>query len=85
MNYSLQLSLLFLALAPRVSAFSGTAPERLRRPFGVAASGRRSIQQPQQSRSYELFMSSSSSFDNMADDTEEVPPEFSSSSRQQQQ
>jgi hypothetical protein len=80
MNYSLQISLLFLALAPQVSAFSGTAPERLRRPFGLVTSGRRSIQQPQQSRSHELFMSSSSSFDNMADDTEEVPPEYSSSS-----
>jgi hypothetical protein len=80
MNYSLQLSLLLLALAPQVSAFafSGTGPERIRQPF--MASGRRSIQQPQQLRSTELFMSSSSSFDNMADDTEEVPPEFSSSS-----
>jgi hypothetical protein len=81
MNYAFQWSLLFLALAPQVSAFSGSAPERLR-PF--VDSGRRSIQQPHQSRSApstELFMSSEglSSF-TMTNDTEEVPPEYYSSS-----
>jgi hypothetical protein len=80
MNYSLQWSLLFLALAPAVSsfAFSGTAPDRLQ-PF--VASGRRSIQQPQQSRSAastKLFMSEYSSFYDY-DDTEEVPPRESDS------
>jgi hypothetical protein len=84
MNCTLQWSLLFLALAPGVSAFafSGTAPERLH-PF--VASSRRSIQQPQHSRSAastKLFMSEYSSF-HMADDyddTEEVPPPESDSS-----
>jgi hypothetical protein len=80
MNYSFQLSLLFLALAIRVSAFSGTYPERLR-PF--VTSGRRSIQQPQQSRSAastKLFMSEAFSSFDMADDTEGVPSPSSSSS-----
>jgi hypothetical protein len=84
-HFNCQLSLILLALATltRVSVFSGTAPESLRL---FVTSGRRSIQQPQQSRSAastglfmsELFMSEG--LTSMADDTEEVPLRSFSSS-----